>query len=459
MSIQREPMSSVDQAWLRMDRDDNLMMICAVLVLDGVPDRARLSQTIEHRLLAWPRFSQRVVRDGNRAWWERDPHFHLDNHIHSVGLGGQGDRSALQQLAGDLASTPLDFRHPLWSLHLVDHYQEGAALIVRMHHCIADGLALVRVLLSLTDEKPEGTPPATRGAGSPVERAWHAAQAVSQRLTEGVSQAMAQVGDAVRDPSQLLSWGKKGLAVGRELVDIGLLPADPPTALTGQRSGRKQVAWCEPLPLEQVRALAHRLGGTINDVLMTVAAGALREWLASHESGCEGPLHVAVPFNLRPLDAPIRELGNQFGLVIVRLPVDEAAPLDRFRCVQAHMRALKASPQPLVFYGMLALFGRGPELMERLALDLLSRKASLVMTNVPGPGTPLYLAGQRIRQPLFWVPQSGLIGVGLSILSYAGTVQFGVISDEALLAHPSELADAFRHSFSALEAASQHAGP
>lgn len=457
MSSHREPMSSVDQAWLRMDRDDNLMMICSVLVLDKAPDRARLQQTIEHRLLSWPRFQQRVVREGGRAWWEDDPHFHLDNHIHSVGLGGEGDRHALEKLAGDLASTPLDARHPLWAMHVVEDYQGGAAVIMRMHHCIADGLALVRVLLSMTDDCAEGSPPPTLGHPSRIERAWHAAQHFGEGLAGAARQVVDQAGELVRHPSQLVELAEKGLAVGKELVDIGLQPKDPPSDLKGQRSGRKQVAWCDPLDLDEVKTLAHQLGGTVNDVLMTVAAGALRQWLIGHDQYCDESLHVAVPFNLRPLDKPIRQLGNQFGLVIVRMPVEQPEPLERYKAIQTHMRALKASPQPLVFYGMLALFGRGPEVMERMALDLLSNKASLVMTNVPGPKQALYMAGARIRQPLFWVPQSGVIGVGLSILSYDGGVQFGVISDEALLPHPAELAEAFTAGFAELQQAADGA--
>lgn len=455
MVAQREAMTSVDQAWLRMDRDDNLMMICAVLVLDKLPDVARLRQVIETRLLAWDRFSQRVVRQGRRAWWEPDPHFHLDNHIHQIGLGRETGRDGLARLAGDLASTPLDARHPLWTLHLVDDYGEGAAVIVRMHHCIADGLALVRVLLALTDEHADAGPEPAPAPQSGESGLWRAAQRFSEQVIHLGRGAVGQAGEIMRDPSVLAELARRGLAVGRELADIGLMPADPPGQLRGDRCGRKHVGWCDPLDLEAVRTLAHALGGTINDVLMTVAAGAVRRWLKQQGAPLTQGLHVAVPFNLRPLDRPVRVLGNQFGLVIVRLPVDRDTPLERFRAVQSHMLALKSSPQPWVFYGMLGLFGRGPEALERMALDVLSSKASLVMTNVPGPREPLYLAGARIRQPLFWVPQSGGIGLGLSILSYAGTVQFGVIADEQMVSEPESLADAFAVAFEELAAAAQ----
>ncbi|MGB1221513.1 MAG: WS/DGAT domain-containing protein, partial [Alcanivoracaceae bacterium] len=218
----------------------------------------------------------------------------------------------------------------------------------------------------------------------------------------------------------------------------------------GRLSGRKQVAWAEPLDLAEVKALAHAMGGTVNDVLLTVAASALRDYLDGRGESTSDAVHVAVPFNLRPLDRPIESLGNQFGLVIVGLPVHEGDHHGRFRAVQRQMQALKVSAQPLVFYGMLSALGRGPEVLERTALDILSKKASLVMTNVPGPPQPLYLAGARVLQPLVWVPQSGEVGVGLSILSYAGTVQFGVIADQALVPVPAELAAFYGSAFQAL---------
>jgi hypothetical protein len=157
-----------------------------------------------------------------------------------------------------------------------------------------------------------------------------------------------------------------------------------------------------------------------------------------------------VPFNLRPLDQPIETLGNKFGLVLVTLPVEVMDPLMCFRQVQENMNRLKRSYQAQVTYSLLDIFGRGPDVIERRALDLLSNKASAVLTNVPGPKEPLYLAGSKLTQPMFWVPQSGSIGIGMSILSYAGTVQFGITVDKAIHADPDAVMGYFRESFEAL---------
>ncbi|MBK8974169.1 MAG: DUF1298 domain-containing protein [Hahellaceae bacterium] len=181
-------------------------------------------------------------------------------------------------------------------------------------------------------------------------------------------------------------------------------------------------------------------GATINDILIAAAAGAIRAYLLTRNDAVEQDhLNVAVPFNLRPLDQPIKTLGNQFGLVIVPLPVGKHSAASRLESVCQAMRELKNSYQPQVFYGLLGVLGKGPAVMEQTALEVLSQKASLVMTNVPGPKHPLYLAGSRMIQPMFWVPQSGNVGVGLSILSYHDTVQFGVVADKHLIPDPDML--------------------
>lgn len=216
-------------------------------------------------------------------------------------------------------------------------------------------------------------------------------------------------------------------------------------------AGRKRIAWAQPLDLAAVKATAHQLGGTVNDVLMASAAGALRRYLAESDRGTNSEIHVAVPFSLRPRDQPIMSLGNRFGLVIVPLPVGEADALARFHRVQRAMMAIKHSVQPQVTFGLLDLLGKGPVAIEKFALDTLSDKASLVMTNVPGSVSPLWIAGARILQPLVWVPQSGHLGVGLSILSYAGSVQFGVIANSQMINDPNPLTRYFEASFRELE--------
>jgi len=455
MSPTQIPMAAVDRAWLRMDTPQNSMMICGVWMLERPVSVNRLRRTIEERFLCFDRFRQRAVDTGDRAYWQDDPLFDLDNHFHQIALPGKADKAELQKLVSDLNSTSLDFRQPLWQMHYIDNYQGGSALLIRIHHCIADGISLVRVMLSLTDKTPEPklskvtskrhSKPPQRSA---IQRLLHRAVDNAQIATH---QAKLFIQSVREEPNYPLKLASTASAVALDLIKLGLTPVEPKTGLKEPLSGRKQVAWADPLYLDEVKACAKALGGTINDALLCTVTGALQRHFAAHKEAIpDCGIRVAVPFNLRPLDQPIETLGNKFGLVLVTLPVEVLDPLMCFRQVQENMNRLKRSYQAQVTYSLLDLFGRGPDVIERRALDLLSNKASAVLTNVPGPKDALYLAGSKLTQPMCWVPQSGNIGIGMSILSYAGTVQFGITVDKAIHADPNAVMDYFRQSFEAL---------
>jgi len=156
------PLSNVDAAWLKMEHPTNLMMVSGVLTFSQPVDFEYFRSLVSSRLLQFERFRQRVVRPSlpfGHLYWEIDPYFNLDAHLHRIALPYPRDKFALQDLASDMASTGLDFSKPLWQMHVVDGYGEGGAIIVRLHHCIADGMALVGVLLALTDLSPDAPRP------------------------------------------------------------------------------------------------------------------------------------------------------------------------------------------------------------------------------------------------------------------------------------------------------------
>ncbi|KAA1175777.1 wax ester/triacylglycerol synthase family O-acyltransferase [Marinobacter salinexigens] len=455
MTAHQTPMTSVDRAWLKMDTPENPMMISGVLALDKQVSISRLKRLLEERFLRFRRFRQRIVERGEKAYWQDDPLFDLDNHLHQIALPGKADKAALQALVGDLNSTALDFRRPLWQMHYIDNYEGGAALLVRIHHCIADGISLVRVMLALTDKTPETrlSKISTRDSTPARERTF--VQKILHRTVDNIHTAIEQTGLFIRsvreEPNYPLKLASTASDITMDLLKLGLARFEPETGLRHRLSGRKQVAWAEPLDLAEVKACARALGGTVNDALLCAATGALhRLFKANGEAIPDCGIRVAVPFNLRPLDQPIDTLGNEFGLVLVSLPVEVADPVMCFRQVQENMNRIKRSYQAQVTYSLLDLFGRGPDILERRALGLLSHKASAVLTNVPGPKEALYLAGSKVTQPMFWVPQSGTIGIGMSIFSYAGTVQFGITVDKAIQADPDAMMAYFRESFQAL---------
>jgi WS/DGAT/MGAT family acyltransferase len=231
-------------------------------------------------------------------------------------------------------------------------------------------------------------------------------------------------------------------AIGRDaatLLRLLLTPADAATALKGDPGISRRVAWGKPLSLERIKRIAHARGATVNDVLLAAVSGALRHYLQEHGSPVT-EIQAMVPFNLRPLDQPVpRELGNKFGLVFLPLPVGVSGSYRRLVEVHKRMDELKQSRDGAISYALLSVTGLAPEPVERRVVDLFSAKGTAVMTNVPGPRTPVYLAGTPIRTVLVWAPTSGHIGMSVSIFSYRGEVTVGLMVDAALVPDPDQI--------------------
>ena len=450
----REKISSVDTAWLRMDKPSNLMMICGVLIFKERMDVEKLATVIRERFLRFRRFQQKAVQLPGVAYWETDSDFDLSSHLHHLALPGQASKSELQKLVSDLMSSPLDSTKPMWQFHLVDNYEGGSALIIRIHHCYADGIALIQVMLSMADQSR-----AQSGAHIEIKE---------QKESDPLQQLIRPVADAAKsamkfgqtlvekgmalwhDPAKAVEFAEHGASFTNELAKLALMGQDSPTRFKGKPGVIKRVAWAPPLPLDEVKSIGKALGCSVNDVLLSCVAGALRAYLLSHGDSVTGlEIRAVVPVNLRPLEEAHR-LGNQFGLVFLALPIGIEDPLERLHAVRANMQALKGSYQPLLVLGLLAAVGMAPKLLQDQLLSILSKNASAVMTNVPGPQQPLYLAGCEIDSIMFWVPQSGDIGMGVSILSYNGGVYFGLATDKKLCPDPEDVINRFASEFEKL---------
>lgn len=446
--VRREAMSKVDTAWLRMERPSNPMMITGVLMFAERMSLDALRDIVATRFLTYARFRQKPVDGPTGAAWQDDEQFDLDWHVRLTALPGWGEpgasaaevseQRALERFVSQMASTPLDQRKPLWQFHLVERYRGGSALVARIHHSYADGIALVQVLLSLTDTVR------TPGDDDALAPAWlkedgaEVARRVGavERYTRFGGKMLGKGMEMVQDPTLAGVLAREGGEIARELVQALALPDDPPTILRGTLGVSKRVAWAEPLDLAEVKAVGRACDCTVNDVLMATAAGALRSYMTERGADVDGiSLRATVPVNLRPLEHA-RKLGNHFGLVFLDLPVGEGNPIRRVETVSECMKSLKNSRQAIVAYGLLAALGMAPQPLQELALELFSRKATAVATNVPGPQQPLYMAGAQIEEMMFWVPQTGSIGLGLSIFSYNDRVHFGLIADAGLVPDP-----------------------
>jgi len=455
----REKISAVDTAWLRMDRPSNLMMICAVLSFAERVSSSALRRVIAERFLRFRRFRQRPVQTATAAVWDTPADFNLDHHVIDVALPGAAGKRELQALVSRLARTPLNPAWPLWQFHLVERYGGGSAIIARIHHCYADGIALVQVLLSMTDLGPHGPPVAepppskARERGTSDESSNELGRPIADAMTAAlkVGATLLERGAGLwQHPAKAVALAEQGGALGAEIAKLALMGQDSPTRFKGKPGTAKRVAWADPLPLEEVKVVGRALGASVNDVLLSCVAGALRDYLVRKGDRTDDVMiRALVPVNLRPPERAYK-LGNQFGLVFLELPIGIENPVERLYAVRANMRALKGSFQPVLALGLLAAMGAAPKLLQDQLLAALARNATAVMTNVPGPQEPLYFAGAKIGQFMFWVPQSGDIGMGVSILSYNGAVQFGLITDRGLCPDPEHVISRFGPEFEKL---------
>jgi diacylglycerol O-acyltransferase len=463
MTETSELMSRVDTAWLRMDRERNLMLIVGIWLLRPAIDYAALCQRLESSLLKYPRFRQKVVQDTVLSHWVDDDEFDIQRHVvreRLVRKRGQSERAALQERAAELAATPLDHAHPLWQHHLIEHYEEGSALIVRIHHCIGDGIALNSVLLSLADGAHELPRPQHAQLHDAHEGDW-LAEAVVKPVTGLTVKAIGMYGDGVVKAMEYLAHPQQPITGSVELARnayrllrdaaaLALLPDDSRTLLKRKLAGKKVVAWCEPLALDQVKAVGKALNCSVNDVLLSCVAGSIGAYLRERGEDPTGKeIRAMVPVNLRPMEEAW-QLGNRFGLVPAVLPIGIANPVERVYAVRARMSELKGSYQPLLAYGILAVSGLLTTSLQTALADVFLDKTTAVMTNVPGPAQALEFCGSTLRQSIFWVPSSGDVGVGVSIMSYAGGVQFGLKTDSACCPDPHKIIERFAPEFEQL---------
>jgi WS/DGAT/MGAT family acyltransferase len=458
------PLTSVDTAWLHMEDPTNLMMVTGLFVVDGPLDVDLLRATLHERMTErFPRLTHRVRQDGSSAFWERDATFDLGAHVHRMALPRPGGLGALRDVVSDLMSTPLDFSKPLWQCHLIEDVGEGSAVLMRIHHCIGDGLALGHVLLSLTDRVPWVESHAVPRFRRPLEDhiadhvGWLADKAAA--AVEVAVRAGLQVGHlvgegvgAVRHPSRLLDFTLSAAQSATVFFDMLMRPSDSLTPLRGPLGVSKRAAWSRAFSLADVKAVGARAGATVNDVLLAAVAGGLRRFLARRGVRTRGlEIHAMVPVNLRPPELA-DDLGNRFGLIYVSLPVGVADRGERVELVKQRMTAIKRSPEPIVGFQLLEALGLAPRKVAEVFVNLFGSKSTAVMTNVIGPDRPVYFCGRRVGTVMFWVPQSGRMGLGVSIFSYDGRVVVGVSTDRGLVPDPESLVAVFESEFAALRA-------
>lgn len=430
--------------WLRMDRPENLMVIESLMWLDGPVEPRRLRELMRERVVdTYPVFSQRP-RTGpfGRMRWEDDPDLDLGRHVRHERLpaaSGTDPEQALRHYVERHMARPLDRDHPLWEVHLLDGAGEGSVVYTRMHHALADGVALAQILLSMTDATPSGRP--ASGAESAPEHRVAVGLPDIGRLVATAPQLVTPSGAAA-----VARTGAQTVEVLRKL----LLGSNAPTPFGGPPGTRKTAVWSAPRPLEDLRQVARTTGAHLNDVLVSAVAGAVHDWLVWR--GVEPvDLTTMVPVNLRPADRPLPPtLGNEFALVLLPLPSSIGVPLARLAETRRRMDAIKDSPEAVITWGISAGIGSVLPDLERPLVNFFAGKAIGVTTDVIGPAHSRYLAGTRVTGVLGWVPGSGSHTLGVALFSYAGDVRVGFKADTASVPGAQRLVEAFDAELDAL---------
>lgn len=405
-----ERMSGADAAWLHMDRPENLMVVNTVLRFETTPNWNDVEEILQEGLVErHSRFRQRAadpfITLGLSAPAWQPVATRARDHIVRAALPLPGDARALHAYVAAQAKLPLDPGRPLWEVHAIDGYGAGAALLLRTHHAIGDGRALVEVITGLT----EPCAPRQAATGQPLRH---------RSLDEHPRGVIADADAFVKLAGRLIGW-----------------PGWERPRLTGN----KTMASLAPVSLKRLKEAARPTGSTVNDFILTAVAGALRS-LAPAELCSDAD--VVVPIDLRPPGSVNGRLGNRFGLAFVRLPVASAEPGERLALVTRRMRQIKESREGALVFGGLGVAGRLPRLAERAWIDAFIKDAVAVVTNVMGPAEPVTLAGSKIAGMCFWVPSSGPLGIGVSVVSYAGDVVIGLVVDDGVVADGVRLARA-----------------
>jgi diacylglycerol O-acyltransferase / wax synthase len=454
----KDRLTGLDSSFLHLERDSAHMHVAGCSVFIGPPPTYdELLEAIESRLHLVPRYRQRlafVPLGQGRPVWVDDPHFNLRYHVRHTALPRPGGDNELKRLAGRVFSQALDRSRPLWELWLVEGLAGGRfALLSKTHHALVDGVSGVDIATVLFDTSPDPLPVA------PPEQEWVArplpsqAQLLADALVERTTvpaEVVRGVRAGLRGPRTVLDRAGKGLGSISALAWTGLQAA-PSSPFNVRIGPHRRFTWVRA-DLGQFKAIKNSLGGTVNDVVLAVVAGALGSYMRHHDRPTDGVgLKAMVPVSVRA-DIERGALGNRVAAMWVTLPVGQADPTERLRTISEAMVGIKQSGQAVGAEILTRLSGFAPPTIVAQAARLQARQRlfNLVVTNVPGPQFPLYLLGRELESIYPMVPLAENTALGVAILSYNGQLNFGLVGDYDALADLEVLADELRASIEEL---------
>jgi diacylglycerol O-acyltransferase len=432
----KDRLSSIDASFLHQEKQSSHMHVGALVIFEGpAPTHEEFSAHIQSRLHLVPRYRQKLAVprfEMGRPFWVDDPSFNIDYHVRHTALPRPGSDDQLRQLAGRIFSQRLDRSKPLWEVWLIQGFEGGKfAVISKTHHALVDGVSGVDIATVLFDLQP--VPPEVTAqeewvpspAPSDVELV---AEGVKGLVRTPVSLAGRALG-AISSPGRSLGQAREAAEGLGEVVWAGMNPA-PDVPLNVPIGPHRRVRWVQSR-LGDFKEIKDTLGGTVNDAVLAVVAGALGRWLRTRGVRTEGlELRALVPVSIRAKDEQ-GALGNRIAAMRGPLPVYVKDPVERLRLVQESMGNLKQSKQALGAEVIAGLTDFAPPtlLAQASRLNFSTRLFNLIVTNVPGPQFPLYLLGREMLEivPIAFLPENHALAI--AIMSYNGKVDFGLLGD------------------------------
>ncbi len=439
----------------------------AIIETDGDPRATlqRIAEETERRLPLAPKFMwklQMVPFGLDRPVWVEDQDFDIRRHVHFVTLPSPAGRQEVADLVGRVMATKLDRRRPLWHLYLIDGLgKDRAAILMKYHHCIGDGIsgASLATLMFDLEPHPKNPPVPTGGepkAGPSVPRPYLIAAAIP-----GIA----------RTPARL---GRFGLAVAQRVVtaathasngaDLYRLPSAPHTSFNGRTGPHRAFAFSS-VALSDVRTVTKRFGIKVNDVVLALCTGAVRNYLLANGEHVDSPLVAGVPVSRRATNETA--MDNRIGAMLVKIPTNVADPIERLQRTRGNAHAAKGMDRAIRAHQMQSLGEVAPPVVLGLACSALDKThlssrltpGNIIITNIPGPPFELYCGGGRL---VGLYPTSVVIeptGVNITLFTSGDRMDFGVLADPQLVPDPSLLADGIPAALRELLAAAELGEP
>jgi WS/DGAT/MGAT family acyltransferase len=481
-----QPISKSDLTWLNMDEPTNLMVVNGLMWFHGEPDWQVVREIVQERLVErYSVMTSRARKVGGDWVWEPDPDFDLDRHIRHTTLPEPGDRAAAQDYVSGRISRALDRKHPLWEFDFITGFvnengEPGSLILARFHHVLADGIRIVQLILGMCDVEGDVAPPAVGrkgGPGNPVKMAAGAAKGVAGNAASFAKDTAAAALRAVPQiPGKVTSLRRDSFYKGYEwavkptqVTDaVSALSSQDNTALNSWRSASrlalwghesrlvadqapgvdKRVGWVAGMNLDQVKAVGAAHNATVNDVLLAAVSLGVTEYL--HQRGREVPsdTNFMIPISLKPIDMSLpKELGNHFAVVMFPMPLGLVNVDALLIEIRERMARIKNSAEAMMVFGIQRAVAETPQTIGKNLTRLVANKSVGILTNVPGPRAPIFLAGHEVAGVLGWVPTSSDQSIGLCIFSYNGEVNIGIATDAGIIPDPDHLGECIKAGF------------